>query len=112
MECALASDVGTLLSQPQHHRSTMYDHTFPDAWGHPQMVQKWYNEVNGNPTGTPNINFAEELFYTMGNISSLLDVNWWVLVGPFEPTRFFLTRATIIGSSVSNSTNLPTTRMP
>lgn len=54
----------------------MYDNTFLDSWGKPQMVQKWYDVVNGNPTGTPNINFAEELFYTMGNITKLVDVQW------------------------------------
>ncbi|KAG8865303.1 hypothetical protein FRB96_000193 [Tulasnella sp. 330] len=58
-------------------QSTMYDYTFPDKYGHPQMVYKWYDTVNGNPTGTPNINFAEELIYTMGNITGLLGTTWF-----------------------------------
>lgn len=54
----------------------MYDQPFIDAFGHPRMIQKYYAEVNGNPTYTPNINFAVELFYTMANISALLDIDW------------------------------------
>lgn len=56
----------------------MFPNTFPDKYGHPQMVQKVQELVNGNPTGTPNVDFAEELFYTMGNITKLIDVQWCV----------------------------------
>lgn len=66
----------------------MYDYTFPDKYGRPQMVYKWYNTVNGNPTGTPNINFAEELLYTMSNITSLLGTSWYVArVLPLKPAH-------------------------
>lgn len=40
------------------------------------MLEKTYSLVNGNPTGTPNISYAYELFYQMGNITKLLDVDW------------------------------------
>lgn len=54
----------------------MYNDTFIDAWGHPQMIQKWREGVNLAPTDTPNINFAVELFYTMSNITKLVDAAW------------------------------------
>lgn len=56
----------------------MYDNTFIDAWGHPQMIQKWREGVNLAPTDTPNINFAVELLYTMSNITKLVDTAWYV----------------------------------
>lgn len=56
--------------------SAMFDTTFTDAFGHQRMIQKWRVD-NGNPTETPNINFALELFYTMGNISALVDADWY-----------------------------------
>lgn len=54
----------------------MYQNTFLDSFGHLKMIQKSYPLVNGNPTQTPNVNFAVELFYTMSNITALLDIEW------------------------------------
>ncbi|KAG8947618.1 hypothetical protein FRC04_010552 [Tulasnella sp. 424] len=56
--------------------SAMFPTTFTDAFGHQRMIQKWRVD-NGNPTETPNINFAIDLFYTMGNISALVDADWY-----------------------------------
>ncbi|KAG8991414.1 hypothetical protein FRB90_001352, partial [Tulasnella sp. 427] len=59
-------------------QSTMYPDAFPDKNGHPKMIQKYrLTDENGNPTYTPNINFALDLFYTMANISALVDTDWY-----------------------------------
>ncbi|KAG8892735.1 hypothetical protein FRB99_002468 [Tulasnella sp. 403] len=56
--------------------SLMYQDTFVDAFGHRKMIQK-YRQPNSNPTQTPNINFAIELFYAMSNITSLVGIDWY-----------------------------------
>lgn len=55
----------------------MYDNTFIDKNGHPQMISKYQPLVNGNPTGTPIVNFATELLYAMGNITKLVNTEWF-----------------------------------
>ncbi|KAG8886461.1 hypothetical protein FRB97_002972, partial [Tulasnella sp. 331] len=58
-------------------QSTMFDNTFPDKFGNPQMITKYQPLVNGNPTGTPIVEFAVELFYAMSNISKLINTEWY-----------------------------------
>ncbi|KAG8865302.1 hypothetical protein FRB96_000192 [Tulasnella sp. 330] len=78
-------------------QAIMYNKTFLDG-DDPQMISKYQPTVNGNPTGTPEVDFAVELFYAMGNITKLLNVDWYFglqFINPYNNTNA-LEAATII----------------